>query len=69
MRDICHELEVCYSTRAEEAIRMSHSAAKLIGRLTEIFLKETGTVGAYFALIVLVILLTFIYKYCKTVST
>ena len=45
---------------------MTHSAAKLIGRLTEIFLKETGYLGAFVVLIVLSMVLIFMYKLGKT---
>lgn len=51
------------------ALRTTQTAAKLLGRLVESFLRETGWWGAFFVVFLLGIMLIFIHKASKTSTT
>jgi hypothetical protein len=49
------------------AVRVSHSAVRLLGKLVNAFLKETGWLGATLVVSLVIITLTFIYKASRSV--
>ena len=69
IREQCHELQVCFKTDSEMALKTSQSAARLIGRLVGAFLKETGIWGAMFLLLLFSVFLIFICKISRTVES
>jgi hypothetical protein len=69
METQCHELEVCFKQEVEMSLRTSQTAIKLLSKLVNMFMQETGMWGAVFVLGVLGVMLFFVYMASRSSTT